>query len=71
MLLGAPDEVAAQAEGLGLTLPTSLEVVDPTEVVEQYVEPLVAARSRKGLTADAAATALGGLCRDVLAASKK
>ncbi len=54
VLLGAPDEVAAQAEGLGLTLPTSLEVVDPSTVVERYVDPLVAARSRKGLTADAA-----------------
>ena len=54
VLLGPPDEVAAQAAGLGLTLPPDLEVVDPAAVAERYVDALVAARSRKGLARDAA-----------------
>ncbi len=54
VLLGPPEEVAAQAAGLGLTLPPGLEVVDPAAVAETYVDALVAARSRKGLARDAA-----------------
>lgn len=54
VLLGAPDEVAAQAEAQGLTLPDELEVVDPAAVREGYVDALVEARRHKGMTADIA-----------------
>ncbi len=54
VLLAPPAEVAAQAAGLGLALPPELEVVDPAAVAESYVDALVAARSSKGLTRDAA-----------------
>jgi phosphate acetyltransferase len=51
VLLGRPQELAVRAEGLGLTLPADLEVIDPAEVAEQYVDALVAARRHKGMTA--------------------
>ena len=54
VLLGAPDEVAAQAEAQGLTLPPGLEVVDPAAVAERYVDALVEARRHKGMTPDIA-----------------
>ena len=54
VLLGAPDEVAAQAEAQGLTLPPGLEVVDPVAVADRYVDALVEARRHKGMTADIA-----------------
>jgi len=54
VLLAAPDEVAAAAAGMGLTLPSGLEVVDPRKPDERYVEALVEARRHKGMTADIA-----------------
>jgi phosphate acetyltransferase len=54
VLLGDPDEVAARAAGLGLTMPESLEVVDPSRAAGGYVDALVAARRHRGMTADAA-----------------
>jgi phosphate acetyltransferase len=54
VLLGAPDEVAAQAEAQGLTLPPGLEVVDPVAVADRYVDALVEARRHKGMTPDIA-----------------
>lgn len=54
VLLASRDEVEATAAGLGLELPDGLEVVDPTEVAESYVDALVQARSAKGLTPDQA-----------------
>ena len=54
VLLAPPEEVAAVAAGLGLTLPAGLEVVDPREPAERYVDALVAARRHKGLTPDTA-----------------
>jgi phosphate acetyltransferase len=46
--------VVTQAHGLGLTLPDGLEIVDPADVADRYVDALVAARARKGLTRDTA-----------------
>lgn len=54
VLLGAPDEVAAQAEAQGLELPPGVEVVDPAAVSERYVDALVEARRHKGMTPDIA-----------------
>ncbi|MFB9376039.1 phosphate acetyltransferase [Kineococcus gynurae] len=54
VLLAPPAEVEQVAAGLGLTLPDGVEVVDPTEDVEKYVDVLVEARKHKGLQPDVA-----------------
>ncbi len=54
VLLAEPREVAIQAAGLGLTLPDGIEVVDPTQIDERYVDALVKARRHKGMTTDTA-----------------
>ena len=54
VLLAPPEEVAAVAAGLGLTLPAGLEVVDPRDPADRYVDALVTARRHKGLTPDTA-----------------
>ena len=59
VLLARPAEVAAQAAGRGLALPADLEIIDPTDVDERYVEALVAARRHKGMTPEIARDQLG------------
>lgn len=54
VLLGDPVEIRATAQGLGLSLPDGLDVVDPREVLETYVPELVEARKSKGMTAELA-----------------
>src|SRR4051794_28067018 len=54
VLLAPPERVATQAAGLGLELPAGLEIVDPTVIDDRYVDALVAARARKGMTVDTA-----------------
>jgi phosphate acetyltransferase len=54
VLLAEPEAVAAQAAGLGLTLPGAIEIIDPTVVPDRYVDALVDARRHKGMTADIA-----------------
>jgi len=54
VLLAPPAEVAAQAAGLGLTLPPGLEIIDPTVVDDRYVKALLEARRSKGMTEDLA-----------------
>jgi phosphate acetyltransferase len=54
VLLAEPDAVVTQTAGLGLTLPESVEIIDPTVVDERYVEALVEARRHKGMTPDTA-----------------
>jgi phosphate acetyltransferase len=54
MLLGAPDEVAAQARHLGLQLPGGVTVQDPQAVAERYVAPLAELRRHKGWTQEMA-----------------
>ena len=54
MLLGAPDEVAAQARHLGLRLPGGVTIVDPPTVAERYVAPLAELRRHKGWTEEVA-----------------
>jgi len=59
VLLARPAEVAATAASRGLVLPGELEIVDPTQVDERYVQALVAARRHKGITAEIARDQLG------------
>ena len=54
LLLARPDEVASVAAGMGLTLPPGLEVADPSECDDRYVDALVAVRRHKGMTPDIA-----------------
>jgi phosphate acetyltransferase len=54
LLLGAPDEVAAQARHLGLRLPDGVTIVDPRAVAERYVAPLAELRQPKGWTVEMA-----------------
>ncbi|MCB9536574.1 MAG: phosphate acetyltransferase [Myxococcales bacterium] len=48
-LVGNPDVIAATAKRQGLTLPDAVEVLDPRDHVDRFVEPLVALRAHKGL----------------------
>ena len=50
VLLGNGDDIRRQATALGLTLPQGLEIIDPREVIERYVAPLVQLRKAKGMT---------------------
>jgi phosphate acetyltransferase len=54
VLLGPPDQVAAEARGLGLQLPDAVSVVDPKAVAERFVAPLAWLRRRQGWTEDLA-----------------
>jgi len=58
VLLAPPAEVASVAAGLGLTLPPGVEVLDPADLVERYVDVLVEARRHKGLRPDVARDSL-------------
>jgi phosphate acetyltransferase len=50
VLLADPAAVQHVCRGLGLQLPDSIEVLDPAEIAERYVEPLAALRAHKGWT---------------------
>lgn len=55
VLLGNPGEVQRIAEAKGIVLSDGVRIIDPTEErIERYVEPMVALRAHKGLTADGA-----------------
>lgn len=54
VLLAPRPAVAAVAEQLGITLPESLEIIDPESIAEQYVEPMCQLRKSKGLTPEQA-----------------
>jgi phosphate acetyltransferase len=54
LLLGDPDEVAAQARRLGLRLPEGVSITDPHAVAERYVAPLAELRRPKGWTEEMA-----------------
>jgi phosphate acetyltransferase len=59
VLLANPDEVAEVARKQGVTLPASVEIVDPLKIAPRYVEPLVQRRKAKGMTPEIAAGELG------------
>ncbi|MBK8182453.1 MAG: phosphate acetyltransferase [Candidatus Competibacteraceae bacterium] len=50
LLLGKRAAIEAVAAAQGVILPAALEIVDPDDVRERYVEPLVERRKSKGLT---------------------
>lgn len=54
VLLARPSDAAVQAKGLGLSLPSEIEIIDPTGIDERYVDGLVEARRHKGMTAELA-----------------
>jgi phosphate acetyltransferase len=59
VLLASPDQVAEVARKQGVTLPASVEIVDPLKIAPRYVEPLVQRRRAKGMTPEIAAGELG------------
>ena len=50
VLIGQPEEITRIAEQQGIELPTSIDIVNPTDVRDSFVEPLVALREHKGMT---------------------
>jgi phosphate acetyltransferase len=50
VLLGQRAAIEAVAAAQGITLPPTLEIIDPDDVREQYVERMVEMRKSKGLT---------------------
>jgi phosphate acetyltransferase len=58
VLLGNPDEIREVAAKQGVTLPPSVEIVDPVVAAPRYVEPLVERRKAKGMTPERAAIEL-------------
>lgn len=54
VLLAPRAEVEAVAAQFHLTLPESLEIIEPSTLVEQYVEPMCELRKSKGLTPEQA-----------------
>jgi phosphate acetyltransferase len=58
VLLGEPARVQQVAQGLELTLPTALEIIDPASIRNNYVAPLVQRRKHKGVSEHEAAELL-------------
>ncbi|HEX9402546.1 MAG TPA: phosphate acetyltransferase [Anaeromyxobacter sp.] len=58
VLLGSPDEIAEVARKQGVTLPDSVEILDPAKLAPRYVDPLVERRKAKGMTPAMAASEL-------------
>jgi phosphate acetyltransferase len=54
VLLGNPDEIREVAAKQGVSLPRSVEIIDPVAAAPRYVAPLVERRKHKGMTADRA-----------------
>ena len=54
VLLGNPDEVRDVAGRQGVTLPDSVEIVNPASVAHRYIAPLVERRKAKGMTPERA-----------------
>lgn len=52
VLLAKPEEVQQVAREQGITLPASLEILDPDSIANRYVEPMCEMRNAKGLTPD-------------------
>ncbi|AUH52011.1 phosphate acetyltransferase [Chromobacterium sp. ATCC 53434] len=51
VLLGNRSEILQVAEAQGVTLPESVEILDPNEIRGRYVDPMVDLRKGKGLNA--------------------
>lgn len=51
VLLGRPEQIHKIAQSHNISLPDSLEIINPEEVRQRYIEPMVALREHKGLSA--------------------
>jgi phosphate acetyltransferase len=51
LLMGNAESIHTVARQQGVTLPESIEIIDPGKVRQQYIEPLLELRKHKGLTA--------------------
>jgi len=58
VLLGKRQVIESVASAIGVELPAGLEILDPTEIAGRFVEPMVALRKSKGLTAPQALASL-------------
>jgi len=58
VLLGKRKVIHSVADALGIELPAELEILDPAQIAEHYVGPLVELRKSKGLTPGQASIAL-------------
>jgi phosphate acetyltransferase len=58
VLLGQKKVIQSVADSLGIELPAGLEILEPQQIAERYVAPMVALRKSKGLTANQALHAL-------------
>jgi len=58
VLLGKRKVIQAVADALGLELPEGLEILEPSQIAERYVAPMVELRKSKGLTPVQARAAL-------------
>lgn len=54
VLIGNPKEIASVAESQGVTLPESVEIIDPERIRCDYINPMVEQRKGKGMTPDMA-----------------
>jgi phosphate acetyltransferase len=50
VLLGKRKVIQSVADSLGIELPMGLEILDPSQIAEYYVAPMVELRKNKGLT---------------------
>jgi len=50
VLLGKRKVIQSVADAMGIELPEALEILEPAEIAERFVEPMVALRKAKGLT---------------------
>ncbi len=58
VLLADRNNVEKVAKDLNITLPESLEIINPADIADKYVEPLVEMRKAKGMTSEKAREAL-------------
>ncbi|MEY4138318.1 MAG: phosphate acetyltransferase [Pseudomonadota bacterium] len=58
VLLGQRKLIQSVADSLGLELPPGLEILEPGQIAERYVEPMVELRKGKGMTPSQALIAL-------------
>ena len=54
VLLGPPDEIRQAAEKQGVTLPSSIELIDPSTLAPRYLDGLVERRKARGMTKERA-----------------
>src|SRR5699024_6450241 len=58
VLLGNPEEIRSVARQQGVNLPAGIEILDPEEIKQKYVAPMVELRKSRGLTEEQAAEQL-------------